>query len=316
MSRAAGGGARSQGDLVPETTTIASAEDMAAPLSARARDVLSLAKPRLSALVIVTGGGALWLSGRPVPVGLALSTLVGLTLVVSAANALNNYLERDTDRYMSRTRGRPLPAGRMDPSLALWLGVLLAPLSIGLLTWGANPLAGLLATVAFLSYVLVYTPLKRRSHLSIVVGAVPGALPPLIGWTAATGELGLGGLSLFAVLFFWQIPHSIAIGIYRKSEYAAAGIKVLPLVLGDARARRWTILTTVMLVGASLTLVPAGVGDTITLAGSVMLGLAFLGRTLRRTEPGQEGSWARGVFLDSLLYLTALFGVLALDRWL
>jgi protoheme IX farnesyltransferase len=154
------------------------------------RDVIALSKPRLSALVLVTGGGGLWLAPQPVPARLAVCTLAGLTMVVGAANALNNYLERESDKRMARTRDRPLPSGRLDPRVALALGALVAPVSVALLTFGANPLAGLLAALAFLLYVMVYTPMKRRSHRAILVGAIPGAMPPLIGWTAAWRRAG------------------------------------------------------------------------------------------------------------------------------
>ena len=280
------------------------------------RDVIALSKPRLSALVLVTGGGGLWLAAQPVSLGLAARTLAGIILVVGAANALNNYLERDTDRLMARTRDRPLPSGRLDPRVALGLGVLVAPISVALLTFGANPLAGLLAALAFLLYVYVYTPMKRRSHRAILVGAIPGAMPPLIGWTAATGSIDTGGLALFGVLLLWQIPHSIGIQLYRKAEYAAAGMHIVPEAFGDAGARWHAVAWALALLLGSLLLVPAGVGGTLTAVGGAALGLFFFLRTLRRFDPATAAQWGRRVFLDSLIYLTALFGILALDRWI
>lgn len=280
------------------------------------RDVIALSKPRLSALVLVTGGGGLWLAPGPTSPGLAVCTLLGLTMVVGAANALNNYLERDSDRLMVRTRDRPLPSGRLDPRVALALGALVAPLAVALLTFGANPLAGLLAGVAFLLYVYVYTPMKRRSHRAILVGAIPGAMPPLIGWTAVTGGLESGGLALFGVMLLWQIPHSIGIQLYRKAEYAAAGIQVVPEVFGDSGARWHAVGWALALLLGSLLLVPAGVGGTLTAVGGAVLGVFFVLRTLRRFDPAAAAIWGRRVFLDSLLYLTALSGVLAVDRWI
>jgi len=279
-------------------------------------DVIALSKPRLSALVLVTGGGGLWLAPQPAPAAVAASTLIGLTMVVGAANALNNYLERDSDRLMARTRERPLPSGRLDPRVALVLGALVAPVSVALLTFGANPLAGLLAALAFLLYVYVYTPMKRRSHRAILVGAIPGAMPPLVGWTAATGHVESGGLALFAVMLLWQIPHSIGIQLYRKEEYAAAGIHVVPEVFGDGGARRHAVGWALALLLGSLLLVPAGVGGTLTAVGGAVLGIFFFLSTLRRFDPAAAAAWGRRVFLDSLLYLTALFGVLAVDRWI
>lgn len=279
------------------------------------RDVFELSKPRLSSLVLVTGGGGLWLAERPVSWSLAVCTLAALTMVVGAANALNNYYERESDKLMTRTRNRPLPAGRLDPRVAIALSAIVTPISVALLTFGANALSGVLAALAFFFYVAVYTPMKQRSHHAILMGAIPGAMPPLIGWTAASGAVEPGGLLLFAVLFVWQIPHSIAIQLYRKEEYAAAGIRVVPLVLGDQTARRHAIGWALALLLVSLGLVPSGVGGPLTLGGAVALGLWFFARTLRKAAPGEEPAWGRRVFLDSLIYLTALFGVLALDRW-
>lgn len=278
------------------------------------RDVFDLSKPRLSSLVLVTGGGGLWLSGQPVGWELALVTLGGLTLVVGAANAMNNYLERDLDRLMARTRNRPLPAGRLDPRVALVMSAVVAPLSVLLLSLGANPLSGMLAALAYVLYVFVYTPMKRRSHYNILVGAVPGAMPPLIGWTAASGALEPGGLALFAVMVLWQIPHSIAIQLFRKAEYAAAGMRVVPLAVGDVAARRQAIGWALLLLLVSLLLVPAGVGGAITAVGGGLLGLGFFLRTLRPAQPDAYGAWGRRVFFDSLWYLTTLMAVLALDQ--
>ena len=162
-------------------------EPMVAPVAAAGRppsalaDLLSLTKPRLSALVLVTAGGGLWLTDRDVPLQVAIAAVGGTIAVVGGANALNCYLERETDRHMLRTRSRPLPAGRMAPATALAFGVALSLVSVPVLTYLTSPMAGLLAAVALLTYVLVYTPLKRRSSLSTLVGALPGALPPLIG---------------------------------------------------------------------------------------------------------------------------------------
>lgn len=279
-------------------------------------DLLSLTKPRLSLLVLVTGGGGMWLSGAPLDAALVARVLLGLTLVVGGANALNCYLERDTDRYMARTARRPLPAGRMAPPVALVFGLLLSAISIPLLTFGANPLSGLLAAVALLSYVLVYTPLKRRSSVSTLVGALPGALPPLIGWVAATGRPDAGGLVLFGILFLWQIPHSLAIGLYRAPEYARAGLVVFPLEHGEEATRRQMVLYTLPLIVLPLALVHLGVAGLFTLVAGGLLGVGFLALTVQGLVRGSGATWARRVFFASLVYLTGLFGVLGLDRLL
>jgi heme o synthase len=290
-------------------------QDSAAPAPSALVDLISLTKPRLSSLVLVTAGGGIWLSQREVSLTVALVTIVGTILVVGGANALNNYLERDSDREMARTANRPLPARRMSPQVALAFGAALGGISVPLLAWMTTPLAALLAALGFVSYVMIYTPLKRRSSLSTLIGAFPGALPPLIGWTAVTGRLEAGGLALFALLFLWQIPHSLAIGIYRQSEYEKAGLVVFPSEHGLVATRRQMFLYTLALVPIPLVLVHLGVAGLITLFGGAALGLIFVWMVGRGLGSG-DVRWARKVFIYSLVYLTALFGALAADQWL
>jgi protoheme IX farnesyltransferase len=236
-------------------------------------------------------------------------------LIVAGANTLNMYLERDSDALMARTAGRPLPAGRMDPAVALRLGIGLSVLSVPLLTFAVGPLPGLLASIALVSYVLLYTPLKRRSATALLVGAIPGAIPPLIGWTAATGRLDLPGVLLFAVMFLWQVPHFLAITLFRKGEYARAGLVVQPNEPGGERAARANIVRyTVALVGVSLLFVPIGVAGRLYLVTALVAGAAFLGYGLLGLRENAGTRWARNLFFLSLLYLTALFAVLMVDR--
>jgi protoheme IX farnesyltransferase len=216
---------------------------------------------------------------------------------------------------MARTAGRPLPAGRMDPGIALRFGLALSALSVPLLTFAVGPLPGLLASVALVSYVLLYTPLKRLSAASLLVGAIPGAIPPLIGWTAATAHLDLPGVLLFAVMFLWQVPHFLAITLFRKAEYARAGLVVQPNEPGGERAARTNIVRyTVALVGVSLLFVPLGVAGKLYLATALVAGAAFLGYGLLGLREDAGVRWARNLFLLSLLYITVLFGVLMFDR--
>lgn len=280
------------------------------------RDLISLTKPRLSALVLVTAGGGLWLSGATQGWLHAIATVGGTLMVVGGANALNCYLERDTDAFMARTARRALPTGRLSPTVALVFGLALSAISVPLLTLTTTPLAGLLAAIALVSYVLVYTPLKRRSSISTLVGALPGALPPLIGWTAATGRLDAGGLVLFAILFLWQIPHSLAIGIYRQREYERAGLVVFPTEHGLEATRRQMLLYAMPMAPLPLVLVHLDVASWGTLAVGSSLGLWFLYLCWDGYRKGLGGVWARRVFWASLVYLTALFAVLAVDQWL
>src|SRR5258706_10065860 len=191
-------------------------------------DLVALTKPRVTALVIVTTAGGLWLA--PVKVGFTVSglALLGTVLIVAGASALNMYLERDIDGRMDRTKDRPLPAGRLAPHVALWFGVALSAIAVPILAFGVNTTTALFAVLAHLTYVLAYTPLKQRSPAALLVGAVPGAMPPLLGWTAATGTASWGGVGLFAIIFLWQGPHFLAISIFRKDDYPRPGLKVMP----------------------------------------------------------------------------------------
>jgi len=286
------------------------------PVSAKqfVRDLWSLGKPRLSSLVIFTAGGGLFLAGGSPSAHTVIAAILGTTMVVASANTLNNTIERDSDKYMARTATRPLPAGRMAPWVALTYGLVLAAISFPWLYLATTPLAALLALIALLVYVCVYTPLKRRSWLSVLVGGVAGAMPPLIGWTAVTGTIDPGGLALFAVLFLWQVPHSLAITIYRKEEYAKAGLKVLPNEVNDAYTRQQIMAYVVGLVAVTLWMVRLGLGGSITLAGASGLGLVFLAKAWKGLRTNGGAAWARNLFLYSLVYLSGLFVFMVIDH--
>jgi len=277
-----------------------------ATASARARDLLLLAKPRLSSLVIITSAGGLALAPGEIGRARAILTLLGTAAVVGAANALNCYAEREIDARMRRTRDRPLPAGRVEPFVALALGLMVPAFALPVLAIVANPLSALLAFVALVSYVVVYTPMKQRSTLALFVGAIPGAIPPLLGWTAVTGRIEPGGVALFALLFAWQIPHFLAVSLYLREDYARGGLKVFSIVHGERRTRAAIAASTALLVPVSLLLVPLGVagatyGVIAAALGAALAALAFAGL-------GREGGrWARTFFLATLVYLTVLF---------
>ncbi|MFT4974693.1 MAG: protoheme IX farnesyltransferase [Myxococcota bacterium] len=278
-------------------------------------DLLALTKPRLSLLVIITASGGLWLSGSATDPLTALAAVTGTTMVVAAANTLNNYLERESDKDMARTALRPLPSGRMTANTALAFGLVLTAISIPMLTFATTPLAGLLASIALLLYVLVYTPLKRRSSINTLVGAVPGALPPLIGWTAATGQLDVGGLLLFALLFLWQIPHSLAIMIYRQKEYDSAGLVMLPSEHGIEATRRQMLLYTFALLPLPLLLMHAHVSGLLTVVVGTGLGLWWLWKAWDGFLNEGGPKWARSFFLSSLVYLCGMFAILTIDTF-
>jgi protoheme IX farnesyltransferase len=279
-----------------------------------AKDVLLLAKPRLSGLVVLTTAGGVALApGRIGPVRGALAIL-GTAAVVGAANALNCWLERDVDARMRRTRDRPLPSGRVEPFVALALGVAVPAFALPVLALAATPLSALLAFVALVTYVVVYTPMKQRSTLALFVGAVPGAIPPLLGWTAVTGRLDPGGLALFALLFAWQLPHFLAISIYLAEDYARGGLRVFSLVHGERVTRAAIAAGSALVLAASLALVPLGVAGRAYAAVATVAGLAFVTLAVRGVSRAGARS-ARDLFLATLLHLVVLFAaLLALPR--
>ncbi|WP_433936051.1 heme o synthase [Sorangium cellulosum] len=297
----------------------------ARPLLKVAADLVSLTKPRITRMVVATMLGGMWVASRYLRSGLAgeaaierasvpttqlLLALLGTVLVVSGANVLNMYIERDTDVLMERTRNRPLPARRLAPEVALWFGIALSASSIPLLFVWVNATTAALAALALLSYVLVYTPLKRRTTLALPIGAIPGAIPPLLGWTSVTGRIDVPGFLLFAVMFLWQIPHFLAIATFRRDEYRRAGLKVLPVEKGDRTTRLHMVGYLALLVLASVLLVPLGVGGPVYLGAAIVLGGAFFGVGAYGLRAGTGNRWARGVFVSSMVYLVLLFAAM------
>ncbi|MDP3237402.1 MAG: heme o synthase [Myxococcales bacterium] len=278
-----------------------------------ARDFISLVKPRLSGLVLFTTAGGMWLSRASLPWWQWVVAMVGTAGTVGAANAFNCYLERDSDRFMARTAVRPLPQGRMEPVVALVFAGVLAVVSLPVLFLGVNVLTGALGLLALLSYVLVYTPMKSRTHWAMIVGGVPGALPPLMGWTAATGRVEVPGLVLFAILFFWQLPHFIAIALFRKAEYRAAGLTSLPLEKGDDVARLHAVLYMIGLLPVSVLPFVVGVAGWLYLGAALVLGGMFAWVAVDGWRRKLDAVWARKLFGVSLLYLTGLFAALAIS---
>jgi protoheme IX farnesyltransferase len=286
----------------------------AQPRPVLARELLELTKPRITALNLIAAAAGFGLARGGSGTAMLLM-LLGTSLVVGAANSLNCYLERDLDKLMARTRGRPLPAGRLSPQLALAFGLALAAVGVPILTFGVNPLSGLIATSALVGYVLVYTPLKQVSSAALLVGAVPGAAPPLIGWAAATGHIELPGLLLFVLLFLWQVPHFLAITLYRLDDYARAGMRVLPLERGEPAARRELVVYAAATVATSLMPVVFGFSRWIYLGSALILGALVLAKAFQGLRQGAGAKWARAFFMTTNLYLTLLLGALMLDRF-
>lgn len=276
-------------------------------------DYVALTKPGLSGLVLFTAAGGMWLPGRALDWKTWLFAMLGTAGTVGAANTLNCLLERQSDRFMKRTAGRPLPASRLEPRQALFFACGLGLFSLPMLTLGVNWLTGLLATIALWTYAFLYTPLKSRTHWAMHVGAISGALPPLMGWTAATGRIEAPGLVLFLILFLWQLPHFIAIALFRKAEYQAAGLTSLPLKKGDATARMHAVGYLMLLLPASALPYVVGVAGQLYLLMALVLGAGFLLVGLNGWLRKLDARWARQLFLASLLHLTLLFVALALD---
>lgn len=277
------------------------------------RDLVSLTKPRLSSLVLFTAFGGMWLSGRVLSGWVWACALLGTAATVGAANSLNCVLERESDALMRRTANRPLPQRRLEPWQAIAFAFALGTVALPLLALGVNGLTAALAALALASYVLVYTPMKSRSAWAMVAGALPGALPPLMGWTAATGQIDAPGLALFAILFVWQLPHFIAIALFRKDEYRAAGLTSLPLAKGDAVSRWWAVVCTVALVPLSALPVVVGVAGPLYLGAALTLGSVFLVQAIVGLVRAGDAAWARKLFFTSLIHLTGLFVALGID---
>lgn len=264
-------------------------------------------------LATFTASVGLWMA--PGSLGLARTAgfLLAATGLIASANTLNCWVEREIDGRMHRTRNRPLPSGRLDPRLALAAGLLEAVAALALLAVTTNLLTVTLGAAALGIYVGIYTPLKRVSWWAVVIGAVPGAIPPMMGWTAGTGTLSVAGWTLFGILFFWQLPHFIAISLYLKDDYRRGGMKVLPLVQGDTMARRHLFAYTILLVLVSLAASPLGMAGTAYFVTASLLGAGFLYMAATGLRKTAGAVWARRTFAYSLVYLSVLIGVLVLD---
>jgi protoheme IX farnesyltransferase len=279
----------------------------------KARDLVELTKPRITAVVLATTAAGLALAPAHVSASRALLSLLGTVLIVGSANALNMWWERDVDGLMDRTKDRPLPAGRLAPEVALAFGLLLGLIAMPILL-AVNLTTGLLGLLALVTYVAAYTPLKRHTTLALVVGAVPGAMPPLMGWTSATGSFGVGGLLLFGVLFLWQLPHFLAISLFRTQDYVRAGLKVVPAERG-VWAAKWRIVAyTVLLVSVSVMIAAYHVAGTYYLGAALALGAIFLGIATAGLRGTAGDRWAKSLFGYSIVYLVLLLSTMIADR--
>jgi protoheme IX farnesyltransferase len=283
--------------------------------AARAADWITLTKPRLNLLVLITTLAGLYLAEPAgVSTSLLVHTLVGSALVAGGAAALNQVLERTTDALMRRTRNRPLAAGRLGTMEGSTLGAVLAVAGLIELAVFANLTAAAVAGVTLVSYVFLYTPLKTRTSLATLVGAVPGALPPVIGWAAATGSISGPAIVLFGIVFLWQMPHFLAIAWMYRDDYARAGIPLLPVLEPDGRRTGYqALLYSAVLWPVSLLPIVTGLASMPYAAVATVLGFLYIGLTVRFAQERSPAT-ARRLFLFSILYLSLLLGALVANR--
>jgi protoheme IX farnesyltransferase len=292
-----------------------------AALPADWRDIFALTKPRVMSLVVFTGLCGLLAAPELPPLVLGFTAILCIALGAGACGALNQWYEADLDAKMRRTAKRPLPAGRMDRQAALHFGVGLAFFSVLLMGLATNWLAAALLAASILFYVLIYTVwLKPRTVQNIVIGGAAGAFPPLIGWVATTGHFAALPLLLFAIIFLWTPPHFWALSLFVRSDYAAAGIPMLPVVAGEQSTRRQIFLYSLPMAAAAVAPWPLGLTGMIYGVSAAILSFVFLvlaARVLasRTTEPTQMAE-EKKLFAYSVFYLFALFAVLVVDRWL
>src|SRR4051794_23154500 len=281
-------------------------------LSTVLADYVTLTKPRVQLLLLLTTITTMYVAGSP-SVGLVAVTVVGGFLSAGGASAFNHYYDRDIDAAMARTAGRPVPSGRVSPRAALIYAFALQAASFALLGLAVNLLSACLALAGFVWYTGVYTVwLKRRSPQNIVIGGAAGAVPPLVGWAAVTGSVAPAALYLFAIVFYWTPPHFWALSLLMKDEYARVGVPMMPVVRGEAETRRQIVLYTLLLTVLTLLPVAFDFFGAIYAVAAAGLGAAFIVLTVRLQRRADRRSALR-VYLFSLGYLAALFAVMVLD---
>lgn len=287
----------------------------AADAPGRLADLYELTKPRMNFLVVVTTMVGYYMAARNwSDWALLLNALVGTALTAAGSAVLNQYVERDYDTLMPRTANRPLAAGRISPIEGLALGVLLSVVGLMQLALFVNTLTAVFGAITLGTYVLLYTPLKRVTTLCTVVGAIPGALPPVMGVTAAAGRVTPAAMLLFAILFLWQMPHFLAIAILYRADYAKGGFKMLPVVdAGGAVTARQIVVYSLALLPVSLMPVQFGVAGVFYFAAALVMGLAFLGFGIRCAASGTRDR-ARQLFFASIIYLPCLLGAMMIDK--
>jgi protoheme IX farnesyltransferase len=278
-------------------------------------DYVTLAKPRLNGLVVVSAlAGYAMAGGDTSDVVRVCCTLAGTGLVAGGAAAFNQLLERDVDALMQRTRMRPLPDARLQPADALVFAAVLSAAGLAILALGVNPLSASVALATLVSYAIIYTPLKRRTSFATVIGAIPGALPPVIGWAAGRGTLSQGAWVLFGILFLWQLPHFLAIAWIYREDYARAGLRMLPVIEPDGRSTgRQAIVYSAALMPLAMAPTLVGLTGTAYFVGAFALTAGLLALAIRFAA-GRSTLSARRLFYGSIIYLPLLWILMIADR--
>jgi len=304
-------------EQVETTSTPVAVDEAAPPESAMARigAYVALTKPRIIELLLVTTVPSMVVAERGFPpLSLILLTLLGGTLSAGGANAINCYLDRDIDQLMPRTRKRPLPTHRVEPTNALIFGIALGVIALVLLWVTVNPLAALLSTAALLFYVFVYTMgMKRSTPQNIVIGGAAGAMPALVGWAAVTNTVELPALALFGIIFYWTPPHFWALAMRYEKDYAKAGVPMMPVVYGRKETTRHILLYSILLLAMSLAFFAVAKMGIIYLAAALILNGIFIGWAFKLwRNPNPKSAW--GLFRFSIYHLALLFGAMAFDQ--
>jgi len=280
----------------------------------RLQDYALILKPRVMSLVVFTAFVGMLLAPGSIDPKTGFIAVICIAIGAGASGAINMWYDQDIDIVMIRTMNRPIPAGRMAAKEALFFGMALSLLSVGVMAWLVNiPVAALLA-ITILYYVFIYTMwLKRRTPQNIVIGGAAGAFPPMIGWMAVSGDISLGSIALFAIIFLWTPPHSWALALFRRSDYAAAGVPMMPVVVGEKATKRQMLIYSVLMIIASLVTVMIGTSGLIYAVTAAGLGLEFWRRCWRLWK--EDGiDTARPLFLYSIFYLFMIFAALIIDR--
>ncbi len=277
---------------------------------------VELTKPRIAFMLVLTSAAGFYLGTTgPFDFRLFFNAMLGIGILAFGVATLNQYIERDTDALMDRTKDRPIPSQRLTPVEGLVFGVAQCLVAEIYLYFLVNPLTAALGLSVIVGYVFLYTPLKTKTSASTAIGAIPGAMPPLMGWTASAGEMTVGAWSLFLLLFLWQFPHFLAIAWMYREQYAKAGILMLPVVEPSGRiTARQIVLFSIMLVPVSLAPFFLGFAGVAYLVGAILLGLWFLYQSIR-TARAKTTTEARRLLMVSVMYLPLIFGLLVLDRF-